>query len=95
MEKTIGGIKVSAPLWNQVPELTLVGIVALLSRASYHYADDSAKEWGKAKELVDEAAFWINKYKLSFGAIEALHKETPQLVDLASLIDAVLKGARQ
>lgn len=95
MEKTIGGIKSSAPLWRNTPELTLFGIVELLSRASYHYADDSSGEWGKASLAKMEAAQLINDAKLGFIAIEALQKHAPQLVPLGDLIDAVLKDARQ
>ena len=48
MTPHIGGIPADAPVFNRTPYMTLVGIVELLSKASYHYADDSGGEWGRA-----------------------------------------------
>ena len=95
MTPHIGGIPADAPVFNRTPYMTLVGIVELLSKASYHYADDSGGEWGRASLAKMEAAAIINQHKLSFYAIEALYKEAPQLFVLGDLINAVLKDARK
>lgn len=94
-EQTIGGIPVSAPLFRYTPYMTLIGIVQQLSNASYHYADDSGGEWGRAALSKMEAASIINNCELGFSAIEALYKEKPQLLSFEALIDAVLKDARK
>jgi len=95
MTETIGKINATAPLWNGADFMTLKGIVQLLSSASYHYADDSGREWGRASLAKMEAAAIINQHKLRFYAIEALYKEAPQLFVLGDLINAVLKDARK
>jgi hypothetical protein len=94
-EETIGGIKASAPLFNNAGTEQLRAIVALLSQASCHYADDSAKEWGAGHAAVLAAAKSINFWLLGLVAITALHKETSQLVSLEQLIDTVLRDARK
>lgn len=95
IEETIGGIKVFAPLWKGADLMTLKGIVQLLSKASYHYADDSGQEWGEALLAKMEAASIINQHRLDFGAIYALYKDKSQLIPLGDVIDAVLKDARK
>lgn len=92
--ETIGNVPVTAPLWRGTPAMTLTGIIELLSRASYHYADDSGGEWGRAALAEMEAAAIINDCELSFEAIKLLHGEKPQLITLGDLINAVLKDAR-
>ena len=94
MEK-IAGISTTAPLWNGVSYEKLTEIVEMLSRASYCFADDSAREWGKAQTLVAAAAKAINQHKLCASAIIYLHKDKSQLVTLDQLLDAVLKDARK
>lgn len=95
MSETIGNINATAPLWNGADFMVLKGIVQLLSSASYHYADDSGGEWGRASLAKMEAAAIINQHKLSFYAIKALYEEAPQLFVLGDLINAVLKDARK
>lgn len=94
-EGTIGGIKASAPLWNKAPEADLLAIVESLSRASHNYADDSGKEWGIGDSHKHKAAAEVNRLRLSFRAIKALHEHAPQLVSLSDFIDAVLWDARK
>ncbi len=95
MPDAIGDIIVTAPLRNNAPPEELRSIVELLSRASYHYADDSSKEWGAAQRTKTEAAEKINGFNLGFRAIRALYDEKPQLLTLEDLIDSVLKDARK
>lgn len=95
IKEKIGGVPVTAPLWHGAPALTLAKIIDLLSSASYHYADDSGKEWGTANMKKMEAAALINQYKLSFYAIECLYKEAPQLFTLGELINAVIRDLRK
>lgn len=95
MTPHIGGIPADAPLFRQTPYTTLAEVVELLSKASYHYADDSAGEWGQASQAKMEAASLINANCLGYTAIEALYREAPQLIALGDLINAVLKDARK
>lgn len=95
IKEKIGGVPVTAPLWRKTPALTLTEIVSLLSSASYHYADDSGKEWGTANMKKMEAAALINQHKLGFFAIECLYKEAPQLFTLGDLINAVIRDLRK
>lgn len=95
MTHFIGGIPADAPVFNRTPYMTLVGIVELLSKASYHYADDRAGEWGYAAQAKTEAAMLVNQNKLGATAIKALVEHQPQLVTLSDFIDAVLKDARK
>jgi hypothetical protein len=94
MEK-INGISADAPLFRGASPDTLQAIVALLSKASYHYADDSTKEWGYADAAKVEAVVKINQLKLTVRAIEALYRDKPQLVTFYDLLDAVLRDARK
>lgn len=90
----IGGIDVTAPLWNKTEPRELHAIVAALSDASYHYADDSGKEWSAGNGAVQRAAKAVNAAGLGHYAITCLHRHTSQLVTLDRFMDAILKDAR-
>lgn len=90
----IGGVVVDAPLFNKAAPEFLEQIVKLLSRASFHFADDSAGEWGSGKAQVQTAARMVNEAKLGFYAIQCLHRDKPQLVTLDQFMDAILRDAR-
>lgn len=90
----IGGVDATAPLWNKTDPRELRAIVAAFSDASYHYADDSGGEWGRAATVLRHAAMAINAANLGFYAIQCLHRDKPQLVALDQVMDAVLKDAR-
>lgn len=94
-KKFIGGIVEDAPLWRGASSSDLKDIIKLMSDASYHYADDSTREWGKAALCKMQAAAKINSFKLDYDAIEALFREKRQLFALSDLINAVLKDARK
>jgi hypothetical protein len=91
----IGGVIVTAPLWNNVPPITLVGLVKLLSSASYHFADDSAEAWSRGNECLRQFAREVNAAGLWYHAIFCLRRDTPQLVTLEQVIDAVLRDLRE
>lgn len=91
----IGGVNVTAPLWNKAPEADIRAIVRMMSDASHHFADDSGKEWSLGYSLRDNAAAEINRLRLGAYAIRCLVREQPQLVTEGDLIDAVLKDARK
>jgi len=91
----IGGVPLDAPLWRGTAEPALHEIVARLTAASFHYADDSTREWGLAREALAQAARSINQHRLGMQAIRALHRDRAQLVDLDQLLDAVLRDARE
>jgi hypothetical protein len=95
MDTLIGGIPVTAPLWRGATRDKLLRIIELMSDASYHYADDSGKEWGRARECKNEAAALINQLRLDYAAIKVLYEERQQLVSFENLVDAVLKDARK
>ena len=91
---TIGGVRVDAPLFMGASEADLRAIVKLLSDASFNYADDSTSEWGAAKAAIKLTAAKCNSLRLSFHAIECLHRDQPQLVTFEQFMDAVLRNAR-
>lgn len=93
-KELIGGVDVTAPLWNKAEPRELHAIVDALSTASYHYADDSAGEWGFAAAALHWAAHAVNSARLGHYAITCLHRHKPQLVTLDRFMDAVLKDAR-
>ena len=95
MIETIGGIDVTAPLFGGMHRATLRDMVKLLSDASYHFADDSANEWGRGREKMRWFAEAANTNRLCYAAIVALHRDQPQLVTLDQVIDAVLKESRE
>ena len=91
----INNIPSDAPLFRKVPLVTLNSIIENLTRCSYHYADDSAKEWARANEILRETAATINQHELSYSAIRALHSHLPQLVTFDQLMNAILNNARK
>lgn len=95
MSETIGKFPATAPMFNNAGFMHLRGIVELLSKASYHFADDSGIEWSDAKLALSEAAAEINKLKLRHDAISAIHAEVAQIFPVSVLFDAVLKDARK
>ena len=94
-EPMIGGVVIDAPLFNKAAPEFLEQIVKLLSRASFHFADDSAGEWGHGNAQVQSAARMVNEAKLGFYAIRCLHSDKPQLVTLEQFMDAILRDARK
>lgn len=91
----INGVVADAPVFNKAPSDLLLKIVKLLLDASYHYADDSGKEWAIARERVNEAARIVNELKLGFAACEHLYKHTSQLVSFEQFMNAILKDLRK
>jgi len=92
---TIGGIDATAPLFMRVTPDSLRDLVGLLSSASYHYADDSAGEWGSARDCLRRFAATVNAARLPYAAICALYLDQPQLVAFEQVMDAVLREARK
>lgn len=95
MTNLISSIPVDAPLWRNTPEDVLLDIILKLSSASYHFADDSGQEWGRAKTLLSEAAALVNMHCLGQTAILALYRHAPQLLGEGQFFDAILKDARK
>ena len=90
----INGISADAPLFKDTPEADLSAVISHLKSASYHYADDSGKEWSKAREHVRTAAAIVNGHRLCHRAIKCLHEEARPLVTLSQFFDAVLDDLR-
>ena len=95
MSEKIGGVVITAPLWNGATEEHLQLIVKLLSGASYNFADDTTGEWSHGIAQVQSAARMVNDARLGFHAIQCLHRDKPQLVTLDQFMDAILKDARE
>lgn len=95
MSEKIGGVIVTAPLWNGETEERLNLVVTLLSGASYSFADDTSGEWIHGSAQVQTAARMVNEARLGFHAIQCLHRDKPQLVTLDQFMDAILKDARE
>ena len=94
-ELRFGGVPASAPLFNKASPEKLTEIVKWLSDASYHFADDSCGEWGRAKERLEQAAAAVNYHRLGYGAVRRLYAEKPQLVTFYQFMDAILRSARK
>lgn len=90
----INEIPVTAPLWEKAEAEDLFQIIEHISSASYHYADDSGREWGTAHECLKSAASKINDLGLKYTAIGHLMRHTSQLVGMDQVFDAVLNDAR-
>ena len=67
----INNIPWDAPLFRKAPLIDLNTVIENLSKASYHYADDSGSEWGNAAALVREAARKLAEERLA-KAVEGL-----------------------
>ena len=91
----IGGVPVDAPLWGGATPSVLFEIVSHLSKASYHFADDSTGEWVKARQALRDAAAKANQFRLDYHALEVLYRERSQLVGFDVFVNAVLKDARK
>lgn len=90
----IDGVPVTAPLWGRAPAEDLARIMKLMLDASYHYADDTAREWSRGNRCMIEAAQIANQHKLSFGAIKSLHSEAKPIMPLSDWANSVLRDAR-
>jgi hypothetical protein len=95
MTQRFSDVPWNAPLFNKAPLADLDFIVNQLSKASYHYADDSGQEFGYASLAKMLAAQKANELKLSFSAVERLVKHQPQLVTIGDMIDAMLLELRK
>ena len=90
----INGIRSSAPLFKKMSESDLSQIISNLQSASHHYADDSGKEWGKARDHMNTAAALVNSGGRCFRAMLAVHKAAKPLPPLDDFVDVVLREAR-
>lgn len=68
-------------------------ILDLFRHASYHFADDTAKEWDKAYWRLDRAAELIVEYQFPLYRIKELVKASDSLIDLDTVLTRVLKLA--
>jgi hypothetical protein len=91
----INGIPSSAPMFNKMTDDRLREIRKALSRASYHYADDSTAEWAKARQEIASAAKMIREGGLRYDAIAALYNDRPQLFDIGEIINAIFKSYQE
>lgn len=91
----INGIYSDAPLFNKMTDDRLRTIIEIFSRASYHYADASSLEWGKAREEMKIAANMINEGGLKYVAINSLYHASHQLFGFDEVINAVLADLRE
>ncbi len=82
-----------APMYNGATLEQLQFIKNKLGHASFHYADDTAGEWGKARTCVNEAAQEINRLRISVNGIRMLCKD--ELVTLDQVLEAVIVYARR
>lgn len=87
----INDVPVSAPMFKGVDAELLTSIIGHISKASYHFADDSGGEWGSARRQVGTAARLIAQAGLPYAAISALYSHKPQLMGIDILFDAILK----
>ena len=91
----INGIISTAPLFSGAGNNSLSEIMKHLGDASYHYADDSGKEWDKARQHIEEAARIVNSKGLSYRAIKCLYIEESPLMTFDEFLDAILNQARK
>lgn len=91
----INDIPANAPLFRKAPKEDLAAVIKHLHEASYHYADDSGREWELAKQHVADAANILNKLQLPFRAICEIQNEAKPLMPLDDIVDAVLAAARE
>lgn len=62
----------------------------LLNDASYHFADDSSKEWALGYLLVEDAAAMVADRELPFWVIERMRREAGSMVDTDLFMNKVL-----
>lgn len=95
MQEKFNDVPWDASLFNGASLFDLNQIVTYLDQASYHYADDSGKEWGSAAVCKGEAAKLANTLNLNFSAVDRLVKHHPQLVTVGEMIDAMFRELRK
>lgn len=66
-------------------------MVELLRTASYHYADDTGKEWGAAGRAMDEFTDKVFEYHLTFWHIEEIILEADPLMPRGAIFDGVIR----
>ena len=65
-------------------------IILLFNQASYHFADDSIKEWDKAYWRLDKAANLIVKYQYPLYRIKEMVKASNGLIDIDTVLTRIL-----
>ena len=70
-------------------------ILDLFRHASFHFADDTAKEWDKAYWRLDRAAELIVEYQFPLHRIKDMVNASDRLIDLDTVLTKVLKAAYQ
>lgn len=82
-------------MFRNATEAELLAIVALISEASFHYADDTGREIGLGNAKMRDAAREINRLMLFYYPIKAIYNHAPQLATFESLINSVIRYARE
>ena len=88
--KQFGGVNWNAPLFKIASISQLEQIVEHLSSASYHYADDSGREWEAGRKSLVAAAEECAKLHLSIRALRCLYRHTSQLIGEDQFIDEIM-----
>jgi hypothetical protein len=65
-----------------------------LKSASYHYADDSTKEWHMAHDFMDRAALIAINNRYPFWAIKRMFNEIKPLASIDDLMERLLRVAQ-
>jgi hypothetical protein len=68
-------------------------ILDLFRHASFHFADDTAKEWDKAYWRLDCAAEIIVEQRYPLYRIKEIVKASDSLIDIDTILTRVLKVA--
>lgn len=95
MTEKFNNVPWDAPMFRKASLADLQLVVSYLSKASYHYADDTGREWGTAAACKENAAQLCNQHNLDFSAVDCLVKHEAQLVTVGDLIDFMLKDLRK
>jgi hypothetical protein len=66
-------------------------LVELLRTASYHYADDSGKEWGAAARAMDEFIELAVEKELTYYHYEDVYTAATPLMPFSAIVDGVLR----
>ena len=70
-------------------------MVVYLQNASYHYADDSGKEWVLAAREMDKFVEKAFEYELTYYQLEEIIEAAAPLLATSAIYDAILlKGYR-
>lgn len=86
----LAGEKFQSPHLVELDPIIRGTLDQALNDISFHHADDSGKEWGQAKVILDELADYVIAHKINYSVIRFIFLQGKYLCEQDQLMTRVM-----